>query len=61
MAQVVSRWPLTADTWVHALVSPCGFVVDEVALGQGFLRVLPFSPVNIVPPWLSILMYHLDD
>jgi hypothetical protein len=24
-----------------------GFVVDEVALGQVFLRVLPFPPVNI--------------
>jgi hypothetical protein len=38
-----------------------GFVLDIVALGQVFLRVLRFSPVNIIPPWLSILIYHLVD
>ena len=29
-----------------------GFVVDKVALGQVFPRVLRFSPVNIIPPVL---------
>jgi hypothetical protein len=29
-----------------------GFVVDEVALGQVFPRVLRFSPVNFIPPAL---------
>jgi hypothetical protein len=29
-----------------------------VALGQVFLRVLRFSPVNIIPPSFSILIYH---
>jgi hypothetical protein len=33
-----------------------GFVVDKVALGQVFLRVLRFSPVDIIPPSLSKLM-----
>jgi hypothetical protein len=28
--------------------------VDKVALGQGFLRVLRFSPANIIPPLLHI-------
>jgi hypothetical protein len=27
-----------------------GFVVDKVALGQNFLQVLQFSPVNVNPP-----------
>jgi hypothetical protein len=27
-----------------------GLVMDKVALGQVFLRVLRFSPVNIIPP-----------
>jgi hypothetical protein len=27
-----------------------GFVVDKVALGQGFPPVLRFSPVNFTPP-----------
>jgi hypothetical protein len=31
-----------------------GFVVDKVALDQVFLRVLRFSPVNIIPPLLHI-------
>jgi hypothetical protein len=33
-----------------------GFVVDKMALGQVFLRVLRFSPVNIIPPLLSKLI-----
>jgi hypothetical protein len=38
-----------------------GYVVDKVALGQIFLRVLRFSPVSIIPPSLSTLVYHLAD
>jgi hypothetical protein len=30
------------------------FVVDKVALGHVFLRVLLFSPVSIIPPLLHI-------
>jgi hypothetical protein len=30
-----------------------------VALGQIFLRVLRFSPVSIIPLWISLLIYHL--
>jgi hypothetical protein len=33
-----------------------GFVVDKVALGQVFLRDLRFSPANIIPPLLHILV-----
>jgi hypothetical protein len=29
-----------------------GFVVDKVALGQVFPRILRFSPVNFIPPVL---------
>jgi hypothetical protein len=32
-----------------------GFMVDKVALGQVFLRVLRFSPVNFIPPVLHYL------
>ena len=32
-----------------------GFVVDKVALGQVFPRVLRFSPVNFIPPVLHYL------
>jgi hypothetical protein len=34
-----------------------GFVVDEVAMGHVFLRV-PRFPVDIIPPWLPVLMYQ---
>jgi hypothetical protein len=47
-------WPGFAPGSLHV-----GFVVDKVALGQVFLRVLRLSRVNIIPPWLSILIYHL--
>jgi hypothetical protein len=32
-----------------------GFVVDKVALGQVFSRVLRISPVNFIPPVLHYL------
>jgi len=36
-----------------------GFVVNKVALGQVFLQVLWFSPVNIFPLILRTLLIHL--
>jgi hypothetical protein len=30
-------------------------------LGQAFLRVLRFSPVDIIPPWLSTLIFIGDE
>jgi hypothetical protein len=48
---MVSRRPLTATGWIRAQVNSVRFVVDKVALGQVFIRVLWFSPVNIIPPW----------
>jgi hypothetical protein len=38
-----------------------GFVVDKVALGQVSLLVLRVYPVDVIPPYLSILIYHLRD
>jgi hypothetical protein len=32
------------------------FAVKKIATGQVFLGVLRFSPVSIIPPWLSLLM-----
>jgi hypothetical protein len=55
MAQAVSCWPLTAEAWIHAQVSPCG-------TGTGFsLSSLFPSPFNITSPLLSILIDHLGD
>jgi hypothetical protein len=43
------RKPRFAPSLVHV-----GFVVDKVALEQGFLRVLQFSSVSIIPPLFDI-------
>jgi hypothetical protein len=52
MAQAVSRRPLTAEVPVRFRSVHVGFVVDKVALGQVFPRVLRFSPVSFIPPVL---------
>lgn len=40
VAQVVSCKPVTSEGWVQSLASPVGLLLDEVALGQGFLCIL---------------------
>jgi hypothetical protein len=59
MAQAVSRRLLTLEAGFAPGSVHVGFMVDKVALGHVFLLVLRFSPVNIIPPWLSILIYYL--
>jgi hypothetical protein len=61
MSQAVSRWNLTAEALVRTESVPLGFVADKVALGEVPIRVLRFVPVNMFPPWFSILIYHLVD
>jgi hypothetical protein len=58
MAQAVSRRRLTTEVRVRDPVIHVGFVVIKVALGQVSLR---YYPLNIIPPWLSMLMYHVGD
>jgi hypothetical protein len=52
MAQAVSRRPLTAEARFDFGSVHVGFVVDKVALGQVFPRVLRCSPVSLIPPVL---------
>jgi hypothetical protein len=47
MSQRVSGRPLTAEVQIRSQVSPWKFVVNKVALGEVFFRVLLFSPVII--------------
>jgi hypothetical protein len=51
------RWLVAGE----ARLSPCGFVVDRVALGQASLRVLRFYPVSTIVLLLSVLMRQLGD
>jgi hypothetical protein len=41
---------------IECLIQMLGFAVDKVALRQVLFKVLRTSPVNIIQPWLSILM-----
>jgi hypothetical protein len=61
MAQAVSRRPLTAEGRVLTLVRPCGICGGQSGTGILFPRVFQFLPANIIPPWLSMLLYHLGD
>jgi hypothetical protein len=61
MAQVVSRRPLTAETGFAPGSIHVTFVVDKVSLGQVFLRVLRFSPVNISLNRRSPNSHHLGN
>jgi hypothetical protein len=56
VAVLSPRSPGFAPGLIHV-----GFMVDEVALGEVFLRVLLFFPVNIIPPSFSVLIYHPGD
>jgi hypothetical protein len=51
MAKAVSRRPLRRPGFDPGSVH-VGSVMDKVAPGQVFLRVLRFSPVNFIPPVL---------
>jgi len=46
MAQVVSRRPLAAESWVRARVNQRGICDGKVALGQAFLEFFDF-PLSI--------------
>jgi hypothetical protein len=59
MDEMVNRWPFTAEARVRTLVNPYGICSEQSGTGTGFLRVLWLSPVSIIPPSLSILIYNL--
>jgi hypothetical protein len=59
MAQVVGRQPLTTETGVCTRVSPCGICGGQSSTGTGFTLSSGFYPINIIPSWLSKLIYHV--
>jgi hypothetical protein len=56
MAQAVSHLPVNTEAWFATGSIHVVFVVDTVAQGQVYLRVLRFSLASINPPWLCIFI-----
>jgi len=50
----------TAESRVQSKTSSYG-IHDELVLGQGFLRVLRYSLVSIIPPMLHTLILFVID
>jgi hypothetical protein len=44
-----------------SLIAAVGLGGSKVALGQVFFQVLRCFPVNIIPPWLSMLICNVRD
>jgi hypothetical protein len=61
IAQAVSRSTLPRRPGFAPGSVHVGFAVDKAALRQVLLRHLRFSPVSVISPRLSTLIYHLGD
>jgi hypothetical protein len=61
MAKVVSRRSLTAESRVRVRVNPCVICGGQSDTGTGFSPSSSVSPVSIIPPSFSILIYHPGD
>jgi hypothetical protein len=61
MVLAVRRQHLTAEARIRPQVSPCEICGEQSGTGRGFSPSSSVFPVNIIPPWLSILIYHLED
>jgi hypothetical protein len=57
----VSHWPLTTETLVCARNIPSGICGGQWVTGTDFSPSSSSSTANIIPPWLSTLMYRLRD
>jgi hypothetical protein len=60
-AQAVSRRLLTTEARVRAQGNPCGICGEQSGTATGFSKSPFVFLVNIIPPWLSVLMYDLGD
>jgi hypothetical protein len=59
VAEALSRRPLTAEARVFARVSPCTTFSGYSGTGTSFSLSSSFFLVSVIPPWLSVLIYHL--
>jgi hypothetical protein len=56
-----SRPSVITEARVLARNTLRSFVVNKEAVGQVFLLVLRFYPLNIIPLWFSLLASHLGE
>jgi hypothetical protein len=56
-----SRRPFEAEARVRVRVIPYGFCGGQTGNGTGLSTSSSIIPVNIIPPWFSIFIYHLRD
>jgi hypothetical protein len=59
IVQAVCRRHLTAESRVRARVNPCWICGGQSGTRTGSSPSSSDSPVNIIPPSFSILIYHL--
>jgi hypothetical protein len=54
-------WPFSAEVGVRVLVITSGICGGQGGIGTRFSPSSSLFPVSVIPPWLSILIYHLGD
>jgi hypothetical protein len=57
MAQAISRWPLTAETWDSARVDPCAICGGKSVTGAGSspsFSVFPCQYHSTIAPYSSV-------
>jgi hypothetical protein len=50
-----------AEAWIRDWVSPTGIYGGQRVTETSFSLSSSVFPVNIIPPWVAILIYHLVD
>jgi hypothetical protein len=61
MVQAVTLRPLTVEDMLRTRVSPCEIWDGQRSTETGSSPSSSVHTVNVISPWLTILIYHLGD